>query len=215
VDGPKKENRYNSTREYLLSGTNYRESNMNHFIRRSVIFGTGIGLGAVVACLAVWTFLHPYDSHSGRPGHLIGVQATASASNDAFSVATGRIDENIEALFLLDALTGELTCNVMSIFTGKFFARFSRNVLNDLGTDKTKNARLLMVTGFMSFKNQTGQMGPADTVVYVVDSVSGNFAAYTIPWHKNISSRGRQKNHIGEIRLWDRGKSRKIQVRPS
>lgn len=188
---------------------------MNRFIHRSVILGIGIGLATVVACLAVWSFLHPYDSRSGSPEHFIGVQATASASNDAFSVATGRIDENIEALFLLDGLTGELTCNVMNIFTGKFFARFSRNVLNDLGTDKTKNARLLMVTGLMSFKNQTGQLGPADTVVYVVDSVSGNFAAYTIPWHKNISNRARQNNHVGEIKLWDLGKSRKIQVGPS
>ena len=118
------------------------------------------------------------------------------------------IDENVEGLFLLDGLTGDLTCNIVSVFNGKFFARMHRNVLNDLNLDNDKNTRLLMVTGAWSFRNQSGQMRPSDSLIYVVDSSSGNYAAYAVPWNKLVSNKGRQGTHLGKIELLDKGTSR-------
>ena len=137
-----------------------------------------------------------------------GVHASTASGNDGFSVATGQIDENVEGLFLLDGLTGDLTCNVISIFNGKFFARMHHNVLNDLNLDNDKNTRLLMVTGRWSFRSQSGQMRPSDSLVYVVDSSSGNYAAYAVPWNKLVSNKGRQGTHVAEIKLLDKGTAR-------
>ena len=40
--------------------------------------------------------------------------ATASNSTDGFVAATGLMDENVEALFLLDSVTGELRCTALN-----------------------------------------------------------------------------------------------------
>jgi len=136
----------------------------------------------------------------------IGVRAATATGNDNFSVATGQIDENVEGLFLLEGLTGDLTCHVISTFTGEFFARLQVNVLNDLDLGDDKNTRLLMVTGLWNYRNPTsGQLKPSDTLIYVVDSTSGNFAAYTVPWSKIISHKSRQGNHFGELQLVAKG----------
>jgi hypothetical protein len=47
-----------------------------------------------------------------------------------------------------------------------------------------------------------------------VDSASGNFAAYTVPWNKLISNKGRQSGHLGKITLRDKGTSRDSSVKP-
>ena len=164
----------------------------------------GISLGSICTVLIVESFTR----ETVKIGMPLGVHAATSSGNDSFSVATGQIDENVEGLFLLDGLTGDLTCNVISIFNGKFFARMHRNVLKDLDLDNDKNTRLLLVTGMWSFRNQSGQMRPSDSLIYVVDSSSGNYAAYAVPWNKLVSNKGRQGSHIGEIKLLDKGTAR-------
>ena len=171
-------------------------------------------LGIIFGSLATAITIRSLVSPSVEIGLPIGVHAATSAGNDGFSVATGQIDENVEGLFLLDGLTGDLTCNVISVFNGKFFARMHRNVLNDLDLDNDKNTRLLMVTGLWSFRSQSGQMQPSDALVYVVDSTSGNYAAYAVPWNKIISNKGRQGGHLGQIELLDKGSSRNTKVNP-
>jgi hypothetical protein len=163
----------------------------------------GIAFGVLLTVFIMRSLVD--DSVIGMP---INVHAATAAGNDGFSVATGQIDDNVEGLFLLDGLTGDLTCNVISIFNGKFFARMQRNVLNDLDLDDDKNTRLLMVTGLWSFRSQSGQMRPSDSLIYVVDSSSGNYAAYAVPWNKLVSNKGRQSTHTGEIKLLDKGTSR-------
>jgi hypothetical protein len=175
----------------------------------AVVF-LGIIFGSLAALITIRSLIDP----SVKIGMPLGVHAATAAGNDGFSVATGQIDENIEGLFLLDGLTGDLRCYVISVFNGKFFARMHRNVLKDLDIDNNKNTRLLMVTGRWNFRSQKGQMRPSDSLVYVVDSASGNFAAYTVPWNKLISSKGRQSGYLGEIELRDKGTSRDSSVNP-
>lgn len=175
-----------------------------------IIVILGMGFGSLLTALLVRSWVSP----ALEIGYPTNVHAATSANSEGFSASTGRIDENIEALFLLDELTGDLTCHVVSTFNGKFFARMQHNVLGDLDIDDDKNTRLLMVTGGWNFRNQTGQLRPSDTVIYVIDATTGNFAAYFVPWSKTISNKGRKGKHIGGFTLLGTGKSRATQVQP-
>jgi hypothetical protein len=141
----------------------------------------------------------------------IPAHAVASASSDSFITATGPIDEDVEGIFFLDPVTGELSCWIMNIYTLKFSARFRYDkVVDDLNLKQHKGAKLLMVTGLLNYKNATKMLRPAQSVVYVINTSSGDFAAYTVPWNKNIA---REDQHHGELRLLDKGKARTKAVR--
>ena len=137
--------------------------------------------------------------------------ATASDSSQTMVAATGQIDENAEGLFTLDFLTGELYCTVLSHRLGKFNARFRANVIRDLGLDKDKTPRYLMVTGRVDFPRGAGTARAAQSVVYVIDGNSGKFAAYGIPWRKELASQGRPQ--AGALLLLDGGDARMAAIR--
>src|SRR5438477_8084572 len=71
-----------------------------------VSFGMLLGL---VAGLAVHFGLESRDSagsHSGLPLEELKLRAMATHGSDTFAMATGPADENVDALFTLDYLTG-------------------------------------------------------------------------------------------------------------
>ena len=45
-----------------------------------------------------------------------------------------------------------------------------------------------MVTGRVEFRTRGGNVQPAESVVYVVDANTGNFAAYLLPWNSAAAS---------------------------
>ena len=57
--------------------------------------------------------------------------ATATHGSDNFAIATGLVDDSIEALYFLDFLTGDLRAAVVSRRNGEFTGFFSYNVLAD------------------------------------------------------------------------------------
>ena len=173
-----------------------------------VILAMGVGSLATLFAINLW------PKSSFEISTPLGVHAATSAGNKAFSVATGSIDENIEGLFILDGLTGDLTCHIISTFNGNFFARMHHNVLGDLGIEDDKNTQLLMVTGLWNYRSQTGQIRPSNSIIYIVDASTGNFVAYAVPWSKAISNKGRQGNHLGGFQLLGVGKSRTMQLQP-
>jgi len=173
-----------------------------------VILAMGIGSLATLFAINLW------PKSSFEISAPLGVHAATSAGNKAFSVATGQIDENIEGLFILDGLTGDLTGHIVSTFNGKFFARMQHNVLGDLGIEDDKNTQLLMVTGLWNFRGQTGQIRPSNSIIYIVDASTGNFAAYAVPWNKTMLNKGRSGNHLGSFQLLGVGKSRTMQLQP-
>ena len=71
--------------------------------------------------------------------------------------------------------------------TGAVGAVFGRNIVRDLGAEG-KTPKYLMVTGQAAFRNMSGNMRLADTVVYIMDANSGKFAAYSIPWNRAAAS---------------------------
>lgn len=110
------------------------------------------------------------------------VQAVATDRYENFAMATGPVDEDMEAVFFLDFLTGELTGAVLSPQHGRFNSFYRHNVLADLGIDTTSNPRFLMVTGVSDFRQAPGSARVAQTAVYVAELTSGRMVAYTIPW---------------------------------
>jgi hypothetical protein len=131
------------------------------------------------------------------------LHAAAAVQNEAYAMATGPIDEDVEGLFILNALTGDLQCSVMSIRTGRFAGLFRTNVLNDLGLDPAKRPSYLMTTGQIAFPRGPGAARPAFSIVYVLDTTSGNFAAYGLPWRRDMANTGRPQ--AGPLTLQDVG----------
>lgn len=125
----------------------------------------------------------------------IPVQATASVKSDHIAAATGPIDDKVEGLFTLDFITGHLQCAVL--YTGgpsanSFGGLYGANVVSDLNIENTKKPNYLLLTGYASFVRGGGggAMRPAACVAYVIDSNTGNFAAYGVPWNPAQVARG-------------------------
>jgi hypothetical protein len=111
----------------------------------------------------------------------IPVHATATHGQENFAIATGPIGIDIEAVYILDYLTGELKAAALNLQTGKFMSFFEYNITKDLSAGAGKNPRYLMVTGMADMrKGGQGQLG--SSVVYIAEFTSGNIAAYGLPW---------------------------------
>lgn len=116
------------------------------------------------------------------------LHAVATDRNDTFAVATGPLDDEVEAIFFLDFLTGNLRAVVMNKL-GAFNAFFDYNVLKDLEVDPAKNPRFLMVTGVANLQRTGAAMQPGRSVVYVAEVTTGNVAAYAVPWNAAMRNR--------------------------
>ncbi|HTU25924.1 MAG TPA: hypothetical protein VMF30_11035, partial [Pirellulales bacterium] len=91
----------------------------------------------------------------------IPVHATATHGQENFAIATGPIGMDIEAVYILDYLTGELKAAALNLQTGKFMSFFERNITKDFSEGGSgKNPRYLMVTGMADMrKGGQGQFG--------------------------------------------------------
>ncbi|MBI1248693.1 hypothetical protein GC197_12740 [bacterium] len=141
----------------------------------------------------------------------IPVKAAVSAWAETMCAATGRIDEEMEGLFTLDSLTGDLQCTVLNGRTTKFAGLFRKNILQDLGVEATKKPEFMLLTGGAMFPGQSGNTQPADCVVYVIDSTSGRFAVYGVPWQRTQAARGAPQQ--GVLILLDTGMARNVMLR--
>jgi hypothetical protein len=115
--------------------------------------------------------------------------AAATDTGSAMSMATGPIDEEMEGVFFLDFLTGDLGCVV--VFARKADAiggLFKTNVIKDLGVEADKKPAYLMTTGAATFTGKTGQSQPGRCVVYVLDQNTGNFVGYGFNWNRTLAS---------------------------
>lgn len=126
------------------------------------------------------------------------LHAMATDRFDTFAVCTGAVDDNVEAIYFLDFLTGKLRAAVISSSpqgkgnaSGNFAAFFERDVLTDMGVDPSKNPRFMMVTGMARIKAQAGGSArPSSALVYVAEITSGLVIAYAIPWQQGVTASG-------------------------
>lgn len=122
----------------------------------------------------------------------VPLHATATQGLDKFSIATGRVDDDMEAIYFLDFLTGDLKAAVISPRNGKFTSLFSYNIAGDFAT-RGGGARYLMVTGLTQIPRGRAGFQYADSSVYIAEASTGKVAAYTIPWNSSLHAAGKRQ----------------------
>lgn len=126
----------------------------------------------------------------------IPLHATATHGLDKFAIATGLVDDTVEAIYFLDFLTGDLRAAVINPQTGVFNSFYSRNIATDFG-QVNAGARYLLVTGFADMPRGRANFQFAKSVVYVAEASTGVVAAYTIPW--NSAAQASRRPQSGEF----------------
>ncbi len=139
------------------------------------------------------------------------LHATATDRYDTFAVATGFVDEGVEAIFFLDFLTGDLRAAVLNR-GGTFSAFYHYNILNDMGVQQGKNPRFLMVTGLNNINRGAARMRPSLSIVYIAEINSGTVAAYAIPWARESWTAGTRV--MAQMIPLDATKFRTAAIRP-
>lgn len=117
------------------------------------------------------------------------VDATAAVVGKKYSLATGPISDGTEGLFMLDHNSGLLQCQVIYPRQGKMMASFSINAADGLGTGG-KGGDYLMLTGRVDFPRASNRPA-ASVVVYVMDTSTGNFVCYGVPYNNQLENAGR------------------------
>ena len=124
-------------------------------------------------------------------------------------ITTGLVDQNVEAVFYLDSLTGLLRGGV-SAWGSKLTtqASWGANVAADmtaarerLGIKHPSEPRYVMVTGLIDLRAQSGQIKAGKSLVYVAEVNSGLLLAYMIPWSTNLHESN--KPYQGQLVLWN------------
>ena len=88
--------------------------------------------------------------------------------------------EGLEAVFVLDFLTGRLTGACLGKQGNGFVTFFAADVAADLGV-KTGKAQYAMTPGFATIRG-TPAAQPAASVIYVAELSSGLVGCYAIPF---------------------------------
>lgn len=146
-----------------------------------------LGVGMVAGTLVALTMTP--QPQAGLPLSELPLHATATDTGDSMAIATGPVDEEMEGIFFLDFLTGELALAVIASRKADMISGlFKTNVIKDLGVEQSKKPSYLMVTGAAQFVGQTGRKRPGRCVVYVVDQNTGNFAGYGFNWDRTAAS---------------------------
>jgi hypothetical protein len=140
------------------------------------------------------------------------LHAVATDHGENFAIATGLVDDSgVEALYVLDFVTGNLKGAVLSnlMSSGGFQTTWEANVLADLTKSvtvlnakvKQENAmrrtkglparpevqvpqspRYMLVTGTSDLRRGSARVRPSRSVVYVAEATTGVVLVYVAPW---------------------------------
>lgn len=136
-----------------------------------VALGIGLVVGLVLSGFWPYTPLH----------------AVSTDRTDTYAIATGPVDAEVEAVYILDFLTGDLGAVVLGKKPLSWSGMFRTNVTRDLSVDPQKNPKYLMVTGVAGLRRSGGsRQQPSSAVCYVAEVSSGMIAAYAIPWQPSL-----------------------------
>lgn len=142
-----------------------------------ISLGLLIGLG-MLAGTALTASLNPLADLETK------LHASSTHGGDSMAIATGYIDEGVEGVFLLDFITGELTCQVLNPRFGTLAGLYKRTVSQDLGVVQGKQPKYIMVTGHLKSRQNVSNVRPAESIVYIADANTGRYVAYILPWNK-------------------------------
>ena len=150
---------------------------VQRFCNHAAMMVLGLFVGAVL--MAAWKGV----------GQGTVVQATSTHGEANFAIATGFVDDSIEAFYFLDFLTGDLRSAVVSRRTGEFVAFFERNIQQDFASG-SKNPKYLMVTGMANIPRGRANTQIGNSLVYIAEAASGEVAAYALPWNSSLNAKG-------------------------
>lgn len=112
------------------------------------------------------------------------LHATATDREQDFALATGKVDDQIEAVFMLDFLTGRLTAAVLNPQSHTFSLIYRRDIMPDFKIAQGKAPKFLMVTGDVDLRSSGGSM-MGSSAVYVAELSTGNMAAYALEFSRS------------------------------
>jgi hypothetical protein len=141
------------------------------------------------------------------------LHAVATDRADTFAICTAPVDEDVEAIYFLDFLTGELKAAVLSPQLGKFAALYQTNLIQAMGIDATKNPRYLLVSGIANLRRGTARPRFSQGLVYVAEVNSGRIAVFAIPWAREAINAGKPVS--GQLIYLDAWQCRTAAIRPT
>ncbi len=112
----------------------------------------------------------------------VPLHAVATHGQDNFAICTAPMDDDIEAIFILDDATGDLKAACLNVQIRRFNTFFEYNVLRDLPATNAKNGRYRIVSGVASIRQNVAAGQLARSVIYVAEISTGQVMAYGIPW---------------------------------
>lgn len=118
------------------------------------------------------------------------LDASSAATSEKYSIATGMISDEGEGFFVLDHNSGLLQCTVFYPRVGKFLGNFTANAGELVGA-AGKGGSYIMVTGQTDMTRGGRGAHLAPTLVYVLNTASGNYAAFAVPFDRQAASTGR------------------------
>lgn len=185
--------------------------------QRLAWMGAGVSLGLAIGialAVGIWLGMRNGSAGAGLPLEELKLKASAAHGSDTFAMATGPVDNNVDAVFCLDFLTGDLTGYVLHPRTGKFFAAFRGNVLDKLPVEQGKTPKYALALGRFSTISSYTNVKPGLSVVYVADCNTGKVAAYGFPWDNSIT-RNPPTGILGGVRMipLDHADARNIKLR--
>lgn len=106
-------------------------------------------------------------------------KAVATDRDAQFAMATCQVGviDPVEAIFVLDFLTGSLKGAVLNRTNATFTNFFFRDLPGDFGVDPKKEAHYCIVTGLAQMAQQ-GSIPPATSVIYVGELTTGKIICY-------------------------------------
>jgi hypothetical protein len=174
------------------------------------MLAAGLALGLTIGgATTVGVLLGQRNQAAGMPNlSELKLKAMATHGSDTYAIATGSVDDDVEGLYTLDFLTGDLCCFVINPRTGKFGGLFKTNVAAHLGAEKGKKPSYLLATGMINVQGYGGNQRPAASLCYVVDANTGDVAAFSFPWAKSATAAG--IGQLTEMTLVGKWKTRDI-----
>jgi len=152
-----------------------RYAMVQRFCNQAAVWVLGVFVGVVLTAAGLGV------------GQGVRVEATATHGVDNFAIATGFVDQKVEALYFLDFLTGELRAVTISRHTGQFDSLYQYNVQRDFG-EEIKNPRYLLVTGRGLLPRGSRNTQLAASLVYVAEATTGQVYAYAMPWDSSANA---------------------------
>ena len=118
------------------------------------------------------------------------LRAGTASPGKKLAVATGQIDQDIEGVFVLDFLTGDLFCWVINRFKGGLGGRFRINVAGEFGGVLGNASDFVLTTGLFRQAGRSSQLRMAECIVYVADGNTGKVVGYSLPWNRTRAQAG-------------------------